>query len=176
MDTTQSPPPPTSHDWERLTNRSDPPIYEQRLSPHRSLSNTGFATTILFTASALCLPLLAFIGTYALWTLLPFLGAALAALWYFIRRNDHDGTLCEHVRIWPDLIAIHRKNPRTADQYWHANPYWVQLKLRDTKAVENYLTLKGNGREIELGAFLTSDARVTLHKDLQRTFALSRAP
>lgn len=176
METAKTPPPPKPQHWDSLTNRSDPPVFEQHLSPHRSLSNSGFATTILFTASALCIPLLAFIGTYALWTLLPFVGAALAALWYFIRRNDHDGTLCEHVRVWPDLIAVHRKNPRSADQFWHANPYWVQMNLRDTKAVENYLTLKGSGREIELGAFLTSGARVTLHKDLQRAIALSRRP
>jgi uncharacterized membrane protein len=144
------------------------PLYETSIKPHRSLSNFGFATTIMFTACAFLLPLLAFLGTSALWTLLPFLGAAVAALWYFIRRNDKDGTLSEDLKLWPDLIAVHRHNPRGADQYWHANPYWVTLHMKDTRTVSNYVTLKGAGREIELGAFLAPDSRKELHATLQR--------
>lgn len=168
----KQPPPTTS--FEQVTNRPDSPLFERHLHAHRSLSNRGFAVTILFTASALCIPLLAFLGTFALWTLLPFLGAALAALWYFIRRNDHDGTLGEHIRLWPDLIAVHRQNPRAPDQFWHANPYWVTVHMQDSKTVENYLTLTGGARDIELGSFLTPDARADLYRDLTKALASLR--
>lgn len=154
-------------DFRAITARPDTPIYRNTLSPHRSLSNQGFFVTIMFTASAFLLPLLAFLGTHTLWTLLPFLGTPVAALWYFIRRNDKDGTLYEELTLWPDLIAVHRHNPRKPDQFWHANPYWVTVQMRDTKDCKNYLTLKGGAREIELGAFLSSDGRKALHQELR---------
>ena len=165
--TAPSTPSKSEADFRATTARPDTPTFATTLSPHRSLSNQGFFVTIMFTASAFMLPLLAFLGTRALWTLLPFLGAAVAALWYFIRRNDKDGTLCEDLMLWPDLIAVHRRNPRKPDQFWHANPYWVTVQMRDTKDCKNYLTLKGGAREIELGTFLTSDVRKALHQELR---------
>ncbi|MBL4749783.1 MAG: hypothetical protein JKX71_04230 [Amylibacter sp.] len=40
-------------------------------------------------------------------------------------------------RIWPDLLAVHRHNPRKADQYWRGNPYWAKLKLRDARTIKH---------------------------------------
>lgn len=157
--------------FEAAANRPDAPLFQTSIKPYRSLSNFGFGATIMFTACAFLLPLLAFLGTQALWTLLLFVAPAVAALWYFIRRNDQDGMLCEDIMLWPDLIAVHRHNPRKADQYWHANPYWVSVHMRDTKKCPSYLTLKGAGREIELGAFLTIDERKDLEKDLRKQLA-----
>ena len=151
--------------------RSDKPMYHARIQPHRSLSNRGFFATIMLTACAFLVPLLAFLGTLALWALLFFVTPALAALWYFIRRSDKDGSVCEDLTLWPDLIAVHRHNPRKADQYWLANPYWVSVHIRDTRNCPSYLTLKGAGREIEIGTFLTVDERKGLEKDLRRELA-----
>lgn len=158
-------------DFYRVSDRADAPVYQTSIKPYRSLSNFGFGATIMFTACAFLLPLLAFLGTQALWTLLLFVGPAVAALWYFIRRNDKDRTISEDISLWPDLIAVHRHNPRKADQYWHANPYWVSVHIKDTKKCPSYLTLKGAGREIELGAFLTIDERKDLEKDLRKEIA-----
>lgn len=150
------------------TNRSDTPLWEVTLRPHRSLSNRGFAIVIALTAGALALPMLAFLGTVALYGLLPYAGGALWLLWIAIRRSDEDGTLTEHLRLWPDLIAVHRANPRGPDQFWHANPYWVKPALTTTRDVKDYLTIKGAGREIELGRFLTAGDRKTLFHTLNR--------
>jgi uncharacterized membrane protein len=163
----KSPSQSQSQDFYQITNRTQAPVFERTLQAHRSLSNQGFGVTILIVAVGLTIPLLAFLGTVLLWALLPFLAVAFVGLWYSIRRNDHDGTLCEVVRMWPDLIAVHRKNPRAPDQFWHANPHWVTIHLRDTRTVENYLTVKGNGREIELGAFLSPEARKEVWRELE---------
>ena len=154
-------------------DRPDPPMWQVTLRPHRSLSNQGFRAVILFTAGALAFPLLAFLGTSALWGLLPFALVALWLLWTAIRRSDEDGTLSEHLLLWPDLIAVHRTNPRAPDQFWQANPYWVTPKLANTRQVQDYLTLKGAGREIELGRFLTPKERRALFADLTRHLALA---
>ena len=59
-----------------------------------------------------------------------------------------------------------RREPRGRVRRWHANPFWVRLRLREDAHVEKYLTLEGNGREIELGAFLSPGEREALHGEL----------
>ena len=50
----------------------------------------------------------------------------------------------------------------------------MQVRLHQTGGpVPNYLTLKGDGREVELGAFLSEEERLALRDDLhQRLVAL----
>ncbi len=142
------------------------------LRPHRSLSPRGFAVVILLTWLLCLVPLAPLLGTPALWVMLPFLLAILAALWVSIRRNMRDGALCEELVLWPDRIRVRRLDPCGTERRWEANPYWTRLGLRpEGGPVENYLTLKGNGREIELGAFLSPDERVVLHRNLERVLA-----
>ena len=53
-----------------------------------------------------------------------------------------------------------RHGPKGKRQDWEANPYWLRVTLHETDGpVPNYLTLKGDGREVELGAFLSEDER-----------------
>jgi uncharacterized membrane protein len=40
--------------------------------------------------------------------------------------------------------------------------------------VENYLTLSGSDRTVEIGAFLSPEERVALHGELQSAFARAR--
>ncbi|WP_193221940.1 DUF2244 domain-containing protein [Amylibacter sp. SFDW26] len=145
-----------------VIKRDDPPALDHYVKPIKSLSNKGFVNVITIAAIALTIPLMAVLGTIALWMLLPHLLLAIGLLWYFIRRNDKDRDVYEHILIWKDAIAVHRHNPRGPDQYWTGNPYWVKLKTRDTRTVESYLTMTGAEREIELGAFLSPAERVEL--------------
>lgn len=149
------------------TDRGDDPIYDCTLRPIRSLSNQGFVWVISICAVMFTIPLWPLLGFTALWVLLPHLLIALGLLWYFIRRNDKDRSLYEHIRIWPDLIAVHRHNPRSTDQYWSANPFWVKVKMCDTKTIESYLTLSGGGRTIEIGAFLSPDERIITKRKIE---------
>jgi uncharacterized membrane protein len=150
------------------TDRPDPPIFEHWVRPIKSLPNKGFVWVIGFSAVMFTVPLWPLLGTMALWMLLPHVLLALGLLWYFIRRNDRDRDIYEHIRLWPDLLAVHRHNPRAADQYWHGNPYWVRLQLRDTRTIKSYLTMSGGEREIELAAFLSPEERVDLKQLIER--------
>ncbi|MFK5998898.1 MAG: DUF2244 domain-containing protein [Rhodobacterales bacterium] len=149
------------------TDRTDPPLFEICAQPVKSLPNAGFVWLIALLAAGFSLPLMALLGTVALWMLLPHLALALGLLWYFIRRNDRDRDIYDHIRLWPDLLSVHRHNPRSPDQYWHANPYWVHLKIRDTRTHENYLTITGGAREIELASFLSPEQRLALKQQIE---------
>jgi uncharacterized membrane protein len=157
-------------------HRDDAPVARVVLQPNRSLSQRGFAWFLLGVWGVLMLPLLVLLGTMALWAMLPFMLAVLLALWLSFRHNYRDGGLFEELTLWPDLIAVHRHNPRHAAQDWQANPYWVSLALyEDGRPVENYLTLKGAGRVIELGAFLSPDERAELHQTLTREIVKAKS-
>lgn len=107
--------------------------------------------------------------------MLPFLLAVLFALYWAFRRSHADARLSEELRLWPDLITVVRSEPRGAVRRWHANPFWVRVRLHEDAAIEKYLTLRGNGREIEFGAFLAPWERETLFHDLERALAEARA-
>ncbi|MFT4717504.1 MAG: putative membrane protein [Paracoccaceae bacterium] len=158
--------------------RSDKtPVASVILRPNRSLPRVGFAWMLLIAWLMLMLPLLPLVGSPALWALLPFMLAILAALWVSIRRSYQDGEMFEELTLWPDLIKVYRHNPRSQAQKWQGNPFWTTLAIRaEGGPVEQYITLKGAGREIELGAFLSPDERIDLHLDLQRQLARAKTP
>jgi len=148
-----------------------------RLWPHRSLPRRGFVGFIAVTAVLLALPLLTQLGTPGLWVLLPFLVAAVAGVWVALQHSYKTGQVTEDLTLTPDLITLHRHNPRGAAQDWQANPHWVRATLHRTGGpVSDYLTLTGNQREVELGACLTPAERQEIHQRLQSLLAASIAP
>ncbi len=136
--------------------------------PHRSMSRRGFVWFMAATLTLWSLPLLAMVGTAALWWILPFVLLTIGALWLLIQRNYTDAALSEKLRIAESDTHLHRENPRGPPQDWHCNTYWVSVQLHETNPrVPHYVTLKGNGREVEIGAFLSEDERLALFSDVQ---------
>ncbi len=151
----------------------DPPALRLRLSPNRSLTPQGFVWVIGGAAGLALIPLLGMLGTTALWGVLPFFVLVIWAVWVAIRRHGRDAAqVSEELSLWSDRIELVRRDPRSGRRDWSANPYWVSLHLRaEGGPVENYLTLKGGGREVELGAFLSPQEREELHAGLQGALA-----
>lgn len=148
------------------------PAAELHLWPNRSLPRGGFAVVIALTGLLLLVPLLALLGSPELWGVLPFALLTLGGLWYAFRSNYAAGKLIEQLRLWPDRIEIRRFEPGRAARDWSARPHWVKLALHEEGGpVEQYLTLSGSGREVELGAFLSPEERVTLKRELEGALA-----
>lgn len=145
------------------------------LWPHRSLPKRGFVWFIGLTTVLIAVPLLSLLGNPALWVMLPFLTAAVAGVWFALQRSYRDGEIVEDLTLTSDLVTLTRHGPRGRRQDWQGNPHWLRLTLHPTAGpVPNYLTLKAEGREVELGAFLTPDERLALHPDLTRALATLR--
>lgn len=144
-------------------------VAELRLWPHRSLDARGFAVFIGSTFALFLVPLFAVIGTVALWVLLPFLMAALCTIWIALRSNSAQAALTETLTLTPRRVSLERREPRGSVRRWEADPHWVTVNLhREGGPVENYVTLTGGGREVEIGAFLSPDERLALRDDLVR--------
>lgn len=144
------------------------------LWPHNSLSPKGFAVMVLGFFLAASLPLYGLLGTVVMWGLLPFMLGATAALYYALRRNARDRQIVEDLSIGPRITRLTRTNPGGDVQSWEANTYWTSVALHETGGpVPFYVTLKGAGREVEVGAFLAEEERIALHDELRR--AVERA-
>ena len=156
--------------------RNDAPEHTQilQLWPHQSLPRRGMAGFILVTFGFLLIPALAFLGSVILWALLPFLMLALWGMYRAINANYRARMIQEVLTVGGDRVHLIRRAPGQPDAEWDCNSYWAQvLKYDQGGPVPFYITLKGNGREVEIGAFLSEDERVALYEELRQ--ALARA-
>ena len=174
-ETTAGGKPPAVRDRDRWIDwrvRHDRPVWDASLWPNRSLTPGIRKAVLTFICAGLCLPLIPLIGTLAFWGMVPFLAGTLALILLGLRRSDRDGHLSEEVAIWPDEMRVERREPSGRCLRWSAETMQVRVRLADGP-VESYLTLKGGGREIELGRFLSPEERVELAGEIED--ALGRA-
>lgn len=142
------------------------------LTAHRSLPPRGFALMILLTAGMISLPLLGLLGTAHLWQMLPFVAAAVWALWVALKRSYKDGHVAEQLTRAGDELTLVHSPARGEAKTWHCNIYWVRAEMHKTDGpVPHYITLSGNGRTVEIGRFLAEDERITLFDELNRYIA-----
>jgi uncharacterized membrane protein len=146
---------------------------EDRLTlwPHQSMTAEGFAVFIGATAAMLTLPLLAVLGTPIVWVLMAFFALPLWGVWRAIMSNRRARRIEEEMTLAPGEVRLVHRPADGAEKTWAANSHWVVVHLRRDGPVENYLTLTGGTREVELGAFLTPEERLALKDDLERRLA-----
>ncbi len=143
--------------------------------PHRSLPRRGFAGFMLVTSVMISLPLFPLLGTVVLWGILPFLAGAVVLLWWALERSYAAGRLHEALVIDAEEVLLTRTNPRGDVQKWDCNAYWAQAQIYPTGGpVAYYITLRGSGREVELGAFLSEDERKALFDELRGALSTAR--
>lgn len=144
---------------------------ELHLWPYQSLHARGYVRFIGVTALLIALPLLSFAGSLVFWGLLPFLLLALFGLKYALDRNRRDAQLIEVLTLDNKEARLQRRNANGSQQDWHCNRYWVTVELHTSDGpVPNYVTLRGAGREVEVGAFLSEEERKALYDELKRVF------
>ncbi|MGR3433305.1 MAG: DUF2244 domain-containing protein [Shimia sp.] len=138
------------------------------LWPYRSLPKRGFVAFMGVTAGLMAVPLLPVLGTWVFAGVLPFLAIAFGGLWWALSRSYRSGDLIEELRLSPETIRLDRREPDGGRLDWEAKPYFARCRLHPTGGpVENYLTLQGGPREVEIGAFLTPEERAALESELR---------
>ena len=101
--------------------------------------------------------------------ILPFSLISISLLYLFGERNFRDGKLEEKLEIFPKKIILQRVDPAGRIRSWSANPFWIQVNYYKNGPIENYLTLRGNGKEVEVGSFLTPKERENLKHLIEDT-------
>ena len=155
---------------ERLMNAREDvvPLLSLTLWPHRSMDKKTFYNIMIVLSGAMMIPVIPFIGKTGLFLVLPFSCVTLLLLFFFIMLNYRAGRLYESIKIWPDLIEVRRFEVNGIDKNWSSNPYWTKVKLYEkNQKVENYLTLSGGGREVEIGSFLAPNERLEVKNKIE---------
>ena len=114
----------------------------------------------------LTLPLVALLGSPVVWFLMFFFIIAMTAMWRAITANQRDRSSHEELVLTEKHIRLEHVPHAGPVLEWDANRHWVTVNLRQDGPVENYLTLRGNGREVELGRFLTPEEREALYDEI----------
>lgn len=154
------------YEWS-LSDTSSDQVHTLSLWPHRSLPRRGFAGFILITSAMISVPLFPLLGTAVLWGVLPFLVLSVGAIWFALERSYRDGRLHEELTIDANEIHLTRTSPNGRLQEWECESYWAKANMHATGGpVPHYVTLCGKGREVEIGAFLSEDERVSLFDEL----------
>ncbi len=162
------------YEWSKTSDSA--PVTRLTLWPHRSLPRRGFAAFILGTFALITIPLYPLLGTVLLWGLLPFLLLAVAGLWWGLERSYRDARIHEALTIGEAEVHLVRTNPGGDRQEWHCNRYWARLHMHPSGGpVNHYLTLKGNQREVEIGAFLSEEERRALYGEITDALRPARA-
>lgn len=146
----------------------DAPNWKLSLWPYRSLLRKDFVLFIGATAALVSLPLLTLLGQPVLWALLPFFGIMIAGVWYALHVSYKRGEVLEELSVNETTARLVRHDPKGVPRVWEANRYWVTVHLHPKGGpVENYITLRGGDREVELGAFLDFEERLALYDELK---------
>ena len=152
------------------------PILSLVIWPHRSCDKKTFSFVLFIIGLVLILPTVLFLSKELAFSILPFSIISILLLFFVGNKNFNDARLTEKLKIYSKTITLERKEPNNIVKKWSSNTYWTKVKIYNNGPVESYLTLTGNGKEVELGSFLTPEERINLKKIIDKTlFKLSSA-
>lgn len=144
---------------------------ELRLWPHNSLPPRGLVAFVLATFVMILIPVIAMLGSPVMWGLLPFVVLAVWGLFHALQRNQRTRQTLEVLTLDQDNAQLVRTEHSGERSEWECNRFWTTItKYEDEGPVPHYVTLKGKGREVEIGAFLSEDERVALYDELRRAW------
>ncbi|WP_293575772.1 DUF2244 domain-containing protein [Phaeobacter sp.] len=152
------------------TSEQTDPVQEMHLWPHQSLPPEGYARFILLFAALITIPIIPLLGSLVLWGVLPFVAGIVFAVKWALDRSRKDRQIIEVLRLDGEEAHLERVD-KTGTQSWRCNRYWTKVEMHQADGpVPHYVTLRGSGREVEIGAFLSEEERLALYDDLQTAF------
>jgi len=128
------------------------------LSPHRSLSPTGFLLLMTAVGIVSFIMGMAFLLMGA-WPVFGFFGLDAALVYLAFRLNYRSGRLREVVEIERGALTLTRMHPSGRRESFTFNPYWVRVNLQVGRSGLLDLRLASHGRELSFGRFLTDDQK-----------------
>lgn len=152
-------------------------LFSALLTPHRSLSRTGFLVLMGFVGAISFIAGMAFLMMGA-WPVLGFFGLDALAIWWAFRINARTGKACEEIRVTPWELRVRRTSHRGHVVEWVLNPLWVRLdQTGDPEFGVDRLYLVSRGRRVSVGNFLGPEEKASFAKALMAALlAAKRGP
>jgi uncharacterized membrane protein len=154
-----------------------PKLFSALLTPHRSLSRTGFLVLMAFLSVVSFAAGLAFLLMGA-WPVFGFFGLDVLVVYWAFRINFRHAKATEEISITPSELRVRRVSHRGHVVEWVLNPLWVRLdqKTHAEFGIEK-LYLVSRGRRVSVASFLGADEKASFAKALSAALqAAKRGP
>src|SRR6204780_5548804 len=126
---------------------AEPKIFSALVTPHRSLSSTGFLIFMLCIGglSFVCGLMFIVIGA---WPVFGFLGLDVLLVYWAFRANFRAARAYEEVTVTSSELTLRKVNPGGRVRQWTLNPLWVQLEriVHDEFGIERLFLVSRGGR------------------------------
>jgi uncharacterized membrane protein len=151
-----------------------PELFSALLTPHRSLSRTGFLVLMGFVGAISFAAGIAF-WLMGAWPVFGIFGLDLLAIYWAFRINFRDARTIEEIRMTPSELRLRRVSHRGHAVEFVLNPLWVQLdqEIHDEYGIEK-LYLRSRGRRLAVGSFLGPNEKASFAKALNAALQAAR--
>lgn len=140
------------------------PLFAATLTPHRSLTPNGKRVVIGLVSAMALVPGLVFYVAGA-WPVIGFMGLDVLAIWAALTISMRGGKVQEVVTLWPTSLELKRIDAKGTEDVLAFMPQNVRFLVdRDYNERVTGLWLKEQDRKIPLGAFLSTDEKLSLSK------------
>ncbi len=140
------------------TSTTPPHPFRAVLTPHRSLSPSGFLILMIAIGVVSFCVGLAFLLMGA-WPVMGFFGLDVALIYWAFRQNYRSGNEREAIEVTPEAVTITRFTPDGKASRSDFNTYWVRVALDERTDGRTALRLVSHGKSLIFGTFLTDDER-----------------
>jgi uncharacterized membrane protein len=151
-----------------------PELFSALLTPHRSLSRTGFLVLMGFVSAISFAAGVAF-WLMGAWPVFGVFGLDVLAIYWAFRINFRHARAMEEIRVTPSELHLRRVSHRGHVVEFLLNPLWVQLdqEVHEEFGVER-LYLLSRGRRVAIGSFLGPDEKASFAKALSAALQAAR--
>jgi uncharacterized membrane protein len=151
-----------------------PTIFSAVITPHRSLSSTGFLVFML------CIGGLSFVAgimflLVGAWPVFGFLGLDVLLVYWAFRVNFRAARAYEEVTVTASELMVRKVNHRGSVREWTLNPVWVKLDriVHDEFGIER-LFLVSHGRRLSIASFLGPEEKASFAEALSTALGEAR--
>jgi uncharacterized membrane protein len=129
-------------------------LFSAILTPHRSLSATGFVVVMTLVGGVSFFAGIAFLLMGA-WPVFGFFGLDVLLIYLAFRANYRAATAFEEVSVTASELRVRKVSHRGQVSEWTLNPVWVQLdrEVHEEFGIER-LFLVSHGRRLPIAGFL----------------------
>ena len=159
---------------EKTPRDLETPIFNARLTPHRSLNPRGFRVLMIATFFASALVSLPFYLIGA-WPIIGFLGLDVALLYFAFRANFRAARAYEDFWLTYFELRFARVSAAGLKREWRFVPAWVRLeRVEHEEFGVQRLSLHTRGRRWDIAKFLGPDQKAEFATRFGRALAEAR--
>jgi uncharacterized membrane protein len=140
------------------------PLFAATLTPHRSLTPAGKRVVIGLVAALAVAPGLIFYLAGA-WPVVGFMGLDVLAIWVALTVSMRGGKAYEVITLWPAALELRKVDAKGVEEILRFTPAAVRFLVdRDYNERVTALWFKADDRKVPVGAFLSTDEKLSLSK------------